>query len=259
MNIVSVLTRTQLEEMFYRYSLKYLKFEKCFDEIEKKYTQNLDDDLDEIPNIILFKTTFVIPSKITFKFIINKLLDLESSNVIMYWILISFHHLITKKNIKYDAYSIHFYVMMLHDIGVKLFEDISFDAYMYLKKLGMKKRDAIMSEMFLMELLLENTTPQQILRSGRIDKKLFKIISKITGEDIKTLIELNEKDKNDSNKFYNIIDDEITDSQDTTDSSVKTDELTTSETELVDISCYHISDIIKKQDEKNTDILIVTD
>jgi hypothetical protein len=134
---------------------------------------------------------------------IQNLVDIDVTYAVFYWILATLDDLLLNKKILLDAYNIHYYVILMHDVGAKLLEDIPYDASLYFSAMNVESTRAIELELSLLLTVLDYTTPYKLLRSCRIDKGLIMIIADVTGDSIDDITSYDLADKNNNNKFYN--------------------------------------------------------
>lgn len=215
MNALMMLSRQQLIKVFIEYTKRYFSLYRVITILNRstnytKYIKNVTcidytnyTNYNNYKPIFLFKKLFVKPSLESFEYMVQHLMEFDVSQTVFYWIISTLDDMLYNKKIELDAYNMHYYVMLIHSIGVKLLEDSAYDTSEYLEAMGMDVKYSFELEMSLLSVLLSYTTPLKILRACSIDKKLISVMAHVTGKSVETITLLDINDKNDNNIFYN--------------------------------------------------------
>lgn len=207
MNIMTTMNNKTVQSVFVQYISDHIpvydnivsynaqKISKVFSGNDTK--QQIDGD----HSIKLFNRMFYAPNIESLSYMTQKLVNLNVSHVVLYWILAALNAL--KHDIVFTPKNIHYHIMILHDIGSKIFEDSPYESSLYLMALDINPKLVRDCEMDLFMVLLKVTSPHNLLFSGKIDADLFLIISRIMSMTVDQIIQLNHDHRTDSSQFYN--------------------------------------------------------
>jgi hypothetical protein len=118
----------------------------------------IDTSEEKVP-IILFNKRFNDLS-ISFHYLVTRLSELNISTSVLYWVAASLDELQSQSKIKITSRNIHYYVLMLHCIGMKLVEDESYSLNMYMKALGIdSKEKGFAHELYIFDLISSVANP----------------------------------------------------------------------------------------------------
>ncbi|VBB18392.1 hypothetical protein YASMINEVIRUS_855 [Yasminevirus sp. GU-2018] len=198
MDVFSSLTRDQVKTVFVKYCTKHFKIDSLFD-IAKEATRNRWRKTEVF---FMFNQTYSAPCSASFNKMLTSLLKMDVSYAVMYWVLAVIHVLCSKKAIVLDAYTIHHYVLMFHDLGMKLIEDTVYDSAIYMSAMNVDKAKAVGIEITTLALIFQHTTPYSLLFSGVIDDNLYALISEETGVSVEDIKCTNDIYKSNKYAFY---------------------------------------------------------
>ena len=139
-------------------------------------------------SIVIFNKKFNDLS-VSFRYLVSKIVETNVSTSVLYWVAASLDELQSQSKIKFTARNIHYYVLMLHYIGVKLVEDATISINMYTRALGIdSKEKGITHELYVYDLISSIINPYMLFEQKKIDDKILRIVSSITNvsfEDVK--------------------------------------------------------------------------
>lgn len=192
MNIMAALDGKMMQLVFVDFVCEYIPLYEPLDGTDQ--------------TLCLFNRVFNKPCRESFLYTVKKLIELDVTFSVLYWVLAALNAL--KDKIEFTSINIHYYVMMLHCIGQKFIEDIPYDASLYLIAQGLDPKLTHKLEMDIFMKLLDVTNPHKLLVIGEIDVDLFLILGKILNRPVDEIIKINYNFRRDRSCFYNFDDNE---------------------------------------------------
>lgn len=145
------------------------------------------DTSEKVSSIVIFDKKF---DDLSFSFyhLVSRMIMINVSSSVLYWIAACLEEIQSQSKINFTARNIHYYVLMLHCIGVKLIEDVPISINIYMKALGIDpKEKGLIHEYYILNLVLSVANPYVLINQKRIDDKILKIISSVTHKSFENL------------------------------------------------------------------------